>query len=120
MPKSQKPIVCICGSRTIDYVNLDMFIIPEHCGEIISGGAIGIDSLAKNWAFKHKIEYAEFKPNYDIWGDKALLERDKDMVRFCDVVIAFWDGKSTGTAYTFNFAKELNRKLFIHKVESLD
>lgn len=42
------------------------------------------------------------------------------MVRFCDVVIAFWDGKSTGTAYTFNFAKELNRKLFIHKVESLD
>lgn len=48
MPKSQKPIVCICGSHTIDYVNLDMFIIPEHCGEIISGGAIGIDSLAKN------------------------------------------------------------------------
>lgn len=48
MPKSQKPIICICGSRAIDYVNLDMFITPEHCGEIISGGAIGIDSLAKN------------------------------------------------------------------------
>lgn len=120
MPKSQKPIVCICGSRTIDYVNLDMFITPEHCGEIISGDAIGIDSLVKSWAFKHKIEYIEFKSNYEIWGDSAPLERNKDMVRFCDVVIAFWDGKSADTARTFNFAKELQRKVFIHKIENTD
>ena len=89
MPHSSKPIVCICGSRDIDYINLDLFIDPTHVGEIISGGAFGIDSLAKDWAFKHKIEYIDFKPNYEIWGSKAPLERDKDMVRFCDVVIAF-------------------------------
>jgi len=120
MPHSSKPIVCICGSRSIDYIDLDRFITPEHCGEIVSGGALGIDTLAKNWAFKHKIEYIEFKPNYEIWGKKAPLERDKDMVLFCDVVIAFWDGKSAGTAYTFNFAKQLNKQIFIHKIESTD
>lgn len=47
MPFSNKPIVCICGSRTIDYINLSMFINPSSVGQIISGGAIGIDLLAK-------------------------------------------------------------------------
>ncbi len=120
MPHSMKPIVCICGSRSIDYVNLDMFINPESCGAIVSGGAIGIDSLAKNWAFRHKIEYIEFKPNYEIWGKQAPLERDKDMVDFCDVVIAFWDGVSSGTQFTFNYALKQQRIIFVHKIESTD
>lgn len=36
MPRSQKPIVCICGSRTIDYINLNMFINSSSVGQIIS------------------------------------------------------------------------------------
>ena len=36
MPRSQKPIVCICGSNKIDYIDLDMFINPSSIGQIIS------------------------------------------------------------------------------------
>ena len=120
MPRSQKPIVCICGSRAIDYINLNMFINPSSVGQIISGGAIGIDLLAKQWAYANKIEYQEFKPNYKIFKDKAPLMRDKDMVDYCDIVIAFWDGKSTGTAYTFNYAASIGRSCIIHKIISTD
>lgn len=120
MPHNSKPIVCISGSRSIDYINLNHFINPEHCGEIISGNAFGIENLARQFAFQHKIEYAEFKPNYEIWGSKAILERDKDMVLFCDVVIVFWDGKSTDTAQLFNFAQKMGREVIIHKIENID
>lgn len=49
MPKiNTKPIVCINGSRSINYINLDLFINPEHVGCVISGGANGVDTLAEH------------------------------------------------------------------------
>lgn len=66
MPHSSKPIVCICGSDNIDYIDLDKYIDPTHVGEVISGESLGIDNIARDWAFKNKIEYVEFKPNFDI------------------------------------------------------
>lgn len=89
MPHSSKPIVCICGSDNIDYIDLDKYIDPTHVGEVISGESLGIDNIARDWAFKNKIEYVEFKPNFDIWGEDAVFERDKDMIRFCDMAIIF-------------------------------
>jgi predicted Rossmann fold nucleotide-binding protein DprA/Smf involved in DNA uptake len=48
MPKSQKPIICICGSRNITDVNLSLYINPSHVGCVVTGGARGIDTLAEN------------------------------------------------------------------------
>ena len=48
MPKSSKPIICICGSRSINYINLDLFIDPSHVGCIVAGGANGVDTLAEH------------------------------------------------------------------------
>ena len=49
MPKvTSKPIVCISGSRTIDYIDLDLFIEPNHVGCIVSAGANGVDTLAEH------------------------------------------------------------------------
>ena len=47
MPHSQKPIVCINGSRSITNVNLSLFINADHVGAIVTGGARGIDTLAE-------------------------------------------------------------------------
>ena len=47
MPHSQKPIVLICGSRSIDNINLDIYLNPDSIGEIITGGATGVDTLAE-------------------------------------------------------------------------
>ena len=48
LPKSSKPIICICGSRDITDINLDLFIDPTHVGCVVSGGANGIDTLAEH------------------------------------------------------------------------
>lgn len=48
MPRSSKPIICICGSRTINNINFDLFIDPAHVGCVVSGGANGVDTLAEH------------------------------------------------------------------------
>lgn len=121
MPKSLKPICLICGSRSITDINLDLYLNPNDYSEVICGGANGVDTLAEHWAKKHKIEFAAFLPQYDIYGGKyAPLKRDEDMVNFCDTVVAFWDGKSTGTLYTLTYAKKMDKQIKLHLIESRD
>lgn len=117
MPRSNKPIVLICGSRNINYINLDLYINPDSVGAIVSGGANGVDILAEEWAKKHNIEFVAYLPDYKHYGKRAPLVRDEEMVNFCDVVIAFWNGYSTGTLYTCNYAKKMGRKVYLHIIE---
>lgn len=121
MPKSSKPIVCICGSRSINNLNLDFYIDKTKIGEVICGGANGVDTIVEKWAKRNKIEFAAFLPRYDIYGGKyAPLKRNEDMVAYCDIVIAFWDGKSKGTEYTIRYAAKLGREVILHIIEDLD
>lgn len=90
MPKIiTKPIVCINGSRTITSLNLNRYIKPESVAEVITGEANGVDTIAKEWAKSHHIEYAGFPANWKVFGKKAGMMRNIDMVNFCDVLISF-------------------------------
>ena len=121
MPKSSKPIVCICGSRSIQILNLDFYLNPDYFGEIVTGGAAGLDTIAEKWAKRHGIEWICFLPQYKIYGGKwAPIKRDEDMINYCDELIAFWDGKSPGTDYTIKYAIKMGRKVNVHIIEDLD
>lgn len=120
MPKSQKPIVCINGSRTITYINLDTWLNPSEIGCVVSGGANGVDTLAEQWAKRHNIEFVAFPAHWDRWGKRAGMLRNEDMCNFADILVSFWDGKSSGTKHAIDYMKKLGRKVEIHLVESLD
>ena len=121
MPKSSKPVVCICGSRSIKDLNLDFYLDPNYFGEIVTGGAAGVDTIAEKWAKKHGIEWVCYLPQYEIYGGKyAPLVRNKQMIEYADECIAFWDGKSKGTLMTIEYALSLERKVTVHIVEDLD
>ena len=83
---------------------------------IISGGALGTDILAKQFAIQNKIEFLEFPPDYKKFGDKAKHIRDKLIAEECDELIAFWDGKCEGTKYTMDYVKDLGKPVKIIKV----
>ena len=100
-----KPVVCICGSRSIDILNISRYIRSSSPGKIVSGGANGVDLIAEKWAKNHNIDFVAYLPNYKLFGKKAPLERNKDMVDFSDVVIAFWDGKSYKTKQLIEIAR---------------
>lgn len=121
MPKSSKPVVCICGSRSIQTLNLDFYLNPDYFGEIVTGGAAGLDTIAEKWAKRHGIEWICFLPQYKIYGGKwAPIKRDEEMINYCDELIAFWDGKSPGTKYSINYAIKMGRKVNVHIIEDLD
>ena len=115
-----KPIVLICGSRSIKNLQISRYIRSSSCGAIVSGGAVGVDTIADSWAKANNLETIVYKPNYKVYGKRAPLVRDEEMVEFADVVIAFWNGKSKGTLYTVNYAKKIGRKVIVHLIQEYD
>ena len=108
--------VAIIGSRNLKITNIKEYLPPETT-EIISGGARGVDSCAREYALKNGIKLTEYLPDYDLYdGKTAPLMRNLEIVRNSDLVIAFWDGKSRGTAHTIKKCVEFDTPVKIYNV----
>ena len=91
--------IAVIGSRGITKIDLGKYL-PEGTTEIVSGGAKGVDTCAAQYARANGLKLTEFLPDYETYGRGAPLVRNEQIVDYCDKLIAFWDGKSTGTVYT--------------------
>ena len=102
--------LAIIGSRMCPAVDIEAQLksIPDT---IVSGGAVGADTYAREFARKKGLKLIEFFPNYEKYGRGAPLERNKLIVEECDCLLAFWDGKSRGTKFTLDYAKERNKPI---------
>ena len=98
--------LAIIGSRNIDDIVIDKYI-PEATTEIVSGGAKGVDTLAKFFAQKNGLILTEFLPRYDLYGKVAPIKRNREIAEYADEAIAFWDGRSKGTEHAIRFFKKL-------------
>lgn len=112
-----KPIITVIGSRDIKFINFDLYLNKNNISQIISGGATGVDTLVEQWAKRNKISFVAYLPQYRIFGNKAPLIRDKEMVEASDITVAFWDGKSAGTKYTIDYSLSLGHKTIVHLIE---
>ena len=106
--------VAIIGSRGLTVRNLEKYL-PEEVSELVSGGAVGVDSSAKAYALKNNIPIKEFLPDYDSFGKRAPLIRNIEIIKYADIVIAFWDRKSHGTKFVIENCKKLGKpcKVFV-------
>ena len=105
--------VAVIGSRTITNADIGRFIPPDT-ELIISGGAVGIDTLAEKYADKKGIKKKILFPDYELYGKSAPLIRDRMIVDLADLVIAIWDGSSPGTEYTISYAKRMGVPIEIY------
>lgn len=80
---------------------------------IISGGAIGVDSFAEEFAKINKIPIIVHKPKEEC--TLFYLERNRKIVDDCDVVLAFPSKNSRGTYYTIGYAETHYKQVIIFK-----
>lgn len=102
----------IAGSRKINEFDISNFI-PCEADTILSGGANGIDTLAENFADKHRLSKIILRPQYKLYGKAAPLKRNEELVKMADKILIIWDGESRGTKYTIDLAKKLNKEIEI-------
>lgn len=95
--------LAIVGSRKCPLINIASFL-PFVPATIISGGANGADTFAKEYAVNNNIPIVEFLPDYKKYGRKAPLMRNIQIVDNCDYLLAFWNGTSRGTKFTIDYA----------------
>lgn len=96
--------IAIVGSRGLKVSNLDHYL-PDGVTEIVSGGAKGIDTCAKEYAISNGIKLTEYLPEYEKYGRSAPLKRNITIIENADLVLAFWDGASHGTKFVIDNCK---------------
>jgi hypothetical protein len=74
--------------------------------EIISGGARGVDAMAKRYAEQHGIEYVEFPANWAQFGRSAGPIRNGQIVKRATHMLALPSRAGRGTQNAINQALE--------------
>ncbi len=106
--------VAVIGSREFKDYNLMCETLKKFDITIlISGGAVGADSLGERYAKENNIETIIFKPDWNKFGKQAGFLRNTTIIENSDIVIAYWNGTSRGTADSINKAKNLNKQVII-------
>ena len=100
--------LAIVGSRNLTNIVLDTYI-SEEVEEIVSGGALGVDLCAAEYAKKKGLRLTEFLPQYGRYGRAAPIVRNKKIVDYADKIIVFWDGSSKGTLSVIQYAQKIGK-----------
>lgn len=115
--------IAFVGSRTFCDEQLvrhmvNKYMIPSSgqvpYNEFVSGGAIGPDTWAWDEARKIGVICWVFPPDWIKHGKSAGFIRNKEIVRQADVILAFWDGKSSGTKSTIDLAVNAGKPVNIY------
>ena len=105
--------VAVIGSRGLTVNDLGKYL-PENTTEIISGGAYGIDTCAREYALANGIKLTEFLPEYDKYGKNAPLKRNITIIENADIVLAFWDGESRGTKFVIDICNRMGVSIKVY------
>lgn len=118
--------IAIVGSRSFSNLNLLNEVMSEiikkegNFTNVVSGGAKGCDTLANEWATSNDVNMIVFLPKYENYPSKkkwmAPKERNTLIVENSDIVLAFWDMKSTGTKDTIDKSVERNKKVYLYDI----
>ena len=111
----------IAGSRTFtDYQRLCQVLAPDRhrIAQVITGGARGADQLGYRWAWKHAIKHQLFRADWERFGKSAGLRRNHQMAQAGDLLIAFWDGRSAGTAHMVQCMRQMGKPVVVIRTDT--
>lgn len=81
---------------------------------VVSGRAAGVDRVAEEAAIMCGLEVEVYPADWKNGGKLAGKQRNWQLVSACDVVVAFWDGWSNGTAHSVTAATALGKRVWVY------
>ena len=84
---------------------------------IISGGAKGADSLGERFAEANKLDLERYPAEWEKYGKAAGYRRNHRMSLVAEGLIAFWDGRSSGTKHMIEQAHKARLTTLVHYYE---
>lgn len=108
----------VIGSRGITNLTDLSPYLPIETTEIVSGGAIGVDTCAKNYAIRNNIKLTEFLPDYGTYGKSAPHVRNDQIIDYADYIVAFWDKKSRGTKSVIDKCNKLGKQVIVYVLKN--
>jgi len=114
--------VVIFGSRGIDRLEeveeaMEASGVLARITEIVSGCALGVDTLALAYAEKHNLPVKLFPARRWELGGKAAPLRNIEMAAYADFGVAVWDGLSPGTDHMISLMKG---RVFVWNTDEAD
>ncbi len=112
-------ITIIAGCRylhDVDLVKEAVRLSGIKISQVVSGNANGIDRAGELYALIQGIPLRTFPANWNKYGRKAGLVRNKEMAEYAQALIAIWDGESPGTRHMINQAFNHGLFTFVHRV----
>lgn len=121
--------VIIAGGRNFNDYNLlrnkcNHYLKNKNNIEIVTGLASGADSLAITYAKENNYTIKEFPAEWDnldikpviikkrkdgtLYNAYAGIHRNKEMAKYSDALILFWDGISKGSKSMLDLANKYN------------
>jgi len=108
--------VAIVGSRHFsDLPRVGEYVksLPPRAS-IITGSASGVDASATKAAREKGIPVQVMPASFDEMADASKsAARNQRLVDSCDVLVAFWDGSSTGTRTTVERALDSGKEVHV-------
>ena len=123
--------VAIIGGR--DFINYDLLkfkLIPYRASitQIVSGGANGADTLGAMFGRENGIPVKVFEAEWENFNEPCKVKKNKngkeynalagfnrniDIIKNSDFIVAFWNGVSLGTRDSIRKAHKLKKDILI-------
>ena len=108
--------IAIVGSRHFadpDRVAAYVRSLPKEAS-VITGSASGVDAAATKAARERSMPVQVMAASFDELSDATRsAARNQRLVNACDVLVAFWDGKSEGTRATVERALDSGKEVHV-------
>lgn len=107
--------IAIIGSREYpDWRVIHDFVYTlPHDTTVVSGGARGVDRVAESVAKERGLATRIFPADWNMFGKRAGFLRNQDIINAAEIVVAFWDGTSRGTAHSLGLARAACKPVYI-------
>ncbi len=128
--------LAVTGSRNIndeaaifsaieEYIRDMRSSTPDACISILSGGANGVQSVAKKFAESRGYDFILFEPHHELdrgipFSARNFFTRNFALISNADAVLAIWDGNDSNTDHAIEVAKKLKKPIMIEVPDNLE